>query len=158
MPLEWIIGLVILGIVLAIIEVFIPGIGAFAILSVISFSASLMLLIITVNNLAISLAASLLLLAIVVGSIVLFRKSKGLYLQTAVQEKGAKSLEYLLGEEATAYSVLRPAGTIEVNGELYDAISMGNIIEKGERVKIIRVDYRKIFVRALKEVTKMEGK
>ncbi|MGL4953730.1 MAG: hypothetical protein ACRC5Q_08050, partial [Culicoidibacterales bacterium] len=131
MPIEWIIGLVIIGIALAVIEVFVPGIGAFAILSVISFSLGLILVIFTANNLAISLAASILLVAMISGFVMLVRKSQGLYLQTAVKTKGGKSLEHLLNQEAIAYSVLRPAGTIEVNGELYDAISMGNIIEKG---------------------------
>ena len=45
----------------------------------------------------------------------------------------------LKGKEGIAHTVLRPSGKIEVNGELYDAVSQIGWIEKGSLVKVIKV-------------------
>jgi membrane-bound serine protease (ClpP class) len=45
----------------------------------------------------------------------------------------------LKGKEGIAHTVLRPSGKIEVNGELYDAVSQIGWIEKGSPVKVIKV-------------------
>lgn len=156
MATEWIIGLVLVGILLAVIEVFIPGVGAFAVLSLISFSAALIVMILAAESIYVVIVGVVLLVALIATGIFLLRKAKSVYLETDVQGKAAGSLEHLLNKEGVAYSILRPGGTIEVDKELYDAIAVGTIIEKGEKVKIIRVDYRKLFVRSLKDLEKEE--
>lgn len=157
MGFEWIIGLVIVGIILATIEFFIPGIGAFAILSLISFCLATLVLIFNSGNIFVSIAGVVLLIILIFGFIAFMRRSQEMYLKTEVRGKPAQSLEHLLHQEANAYTILRPSGTIEIDGKLYDAIAQGGIIAKGERVRIVRVDYRKIFVRSLLELTKEEG-
>lgn len=158
MAIEWIIGLVLLGIILAVIEVFIPGVGAFAILSLISFGAAIIVMIIGAESIYVVIVGIVLLVALIASGVFLLRKAKTVYLEADVQGKAAKSLEHLLNREGVAYSILRPGGTIEVDGELYDALAVGNIIEKDEKIKIIRVDYRKLFVRSVKELEKEEVK
>ncbi|MGL4623756.1 MAG: NfeD family protein [Culicoidibacterales bacterium] len=156
MAVEWIVGLVLVGIILAVIEVFIPGIGAFAILSLISFSAAIIVMIMGAESMSVVIVGIVLLITLITTGIFLLRKAKTVYLETDVQGKVAESLEHLLHQEGIAYSVLRPGGTIEIAGELYDAIAIGTIIEKGEKIKVIRVDYRKIFVRSVKDLEKKE--
>ncbi len=48
-------------------------------------------------------------------------------------------LQDLIGANGIAVTNLRPAGRIEINGELYDSIADGSFIEKNSSVKVIRV-------------------
>lgn len=41
-----------------------------------------------------------------------------------------------IGSKGTAYSVLRPAGKVEIDGKLYDALSTGQFIEAGKEVVV----------------------
>lgn len=47
--------------------------------------------------------------------------------------------ESLVGRTGTAETQLRPAGVIRVDGKRIDALAEGDIIEKGETVKIVKV-------------------
>ncbi len=51
-----------------------------------------------------------------------------------------------LGAQGEVLSPLRPAGKVEISGEVYDAVSSGNFLEKGQRVKVIDVEGSKIVV------------
>lgn len=44
----------------------------------------------------------------------------------------------LIGSEGIAISILRPAGKIEIENKIYDAVSQDSYINKGEKVKVIR--------------------
>jgi membrane-bound serine protease (ClpP class) len=46
--------------------------------------------------------------------------------------------EELVGEEGTTKSILRPAGKIEINNKIYDAVSQESYIDKGERVVVVK--------------------
>ena len=50
----------------------------------------------------------------------------------------AEEEEYteVIGQEGTAHTVLRPAGKVEVNDDIYDAFAEAGFIDKGSRVKI----------------------
>ena len=37
-------------------------------------------------------------------------------------------------------TMLRPAGKVEINNEIYDAITPGGYIEKGDPIKVERLD------------------
>jgi len=52
----------------------------------------------------------------------------------------------LAGSKGLAVSDLRPAGRIEVNGEVLDAVTQGDLIEAGEPVKIIEVTGNRVIV------------
>ncbi|WP_203246874.1 NfeD family protein [Sporosarcina beigongshangi] len=53
----------------------------------------------------------------------------------------------LLGRIAKTSTPLRPAGTIELDGERIDVVSEGSYIEKGIRVTIVKVEGSRIVVR-----------
>jgi membrane-bound serine protease (ClpP class) len=56
-------------------------------------------------------------------------------------------LEALVGQVATARTVLNPAGLVFVNGELWDARSLDGRVEPGEEVKIEEVKGPTLLVR-----------
>jgi membrane-bound serine protease (ClpP class) len=52
----------------------------------------------------------------------------------------------LVGKAGIAYTVLRPSGRIEVEGELFDAMAEIGFIEKGDPVKVIRDEAGQLYV------------
>jgi membrane-bound serine protease (ClpP class) len=52
----------------------------------------------------------------------------------------------LKGKTGTAFTVLRPSGKVEVEGEIYDAVSEVGYIEKGNLVKVIRDSAGQLYV------------
>ncbi|MFP4525118.1 MAG: NfeD family protein [Bacteroidales bacterium] len=43
----------------------------------------------------------------------------------------------LVGKEGVAFTVLRPGGKVEIEGDVYDAVSEYGFIDKGEKIKVI---------------------
>ncbi|GHH97046.1 NfeD family protein [Neobacillus kokaensis] len=56
----------------------------------------------------------------------------------------------LLDQVGVTLTILRPAGTMEINNERIDVISEGSFIEKNARVKVIKVEGARIVVREIK--------
>lgn len=54
--------------------------------------------------------------------------------------------EQLLGESGTAQTPLRPSGKVQINGRKIDVVTRGELIERGRRVKVVRVEGNRIFV------------
>lgn len=53
----------------------------------------------------------------------------------------------LLHKRGVAYSTLRPAGSVEVDGKRYDVVADGDFIQQGEAIEITKVDGLKITVK-----------
>jgi len=51
-----------------------------------------------------------------------------------------------LGAEGTVVSTLRPSGKVEIEGKLFDAVSTGQFVDKGKKVKVIEVVLGKLVV------------
>ena len=68
-------------------------------------------------------------------------------------EAETQRLSGLVGQRATAATMLRPAGTIEVNGERIDAVSEAEVIAAGTEVEILRVSGLKVIVKAASPAT-----
>ncbi|CRX39381.1 NfeD family protein [Estrella lausannensis] len=58
----------------------------------------------------------------------------------------------LVGESGVASTTLRPSGKVEVNGKLFDALSEGSYIEKGEEIVVSRLDGSSVIVIKREEV------
>ena len=52
----------------------------------------------------------------------------------------------LIGKTGMAYTVLRPSGKVEIEDEIYDAVSDIGFIEKGASVKVIRDEAGQLYV------------
>ena len=56
------------------------------------------------------------------------------------------SLKSLVGKEGVAETVLRPSGTVMIDGELYDSKAQYGLIEKGEKVRVIKYETTQLYV------------
>jgi len=149
--------ILIIGLILLIIEMFTPGFG-------VSGGTGLVLLVvgilITAKTPFEALVMIIILLAILGVALTLIlnsaargRLSKTLILNESLNREsgfsGTEDLDYFIGKEGIAITVLRPSGTAEFNGVKLDVVTDGGYIPKGSAVKIIQVAGRRIVVKAL---------
>ena len=52
-----------------------------------------------------------------------------------------------IGEEGTAFTVMRPSGKVMINDRLHDATALTGFIERGDKVKVIKFETAQLFVR-----------
>ncbi len=57
----------------------------------------------------------------------------------------------LIGKTGIAYTTLRPGGTAEIDGKRVDVVADSEYIDKGVKIKVIRVEGIKVVVTAVKE-------
>ena len=57
--------------------------------------------------------------------------------------------EPMVGRKGVAHTVLRPSGKIIIDGQLYDAFTRGEFIDKGSAVEVIGEDTTSLRVRLL---------
>ena len=57
------------------------------------------------------------------------------------------SAHKLIGKEGTAFTVLRPSGKAEIEGNVYDATAESGFIEQGEKVVVVKYETAQLFVR-----------
>lgn len=87
-----------------------------------------------------------------VGLVVLTKTSRltGLSLETSLSEESGyvnlASNTALIGRRGTVMTILRPAGTIVVDGERYDAVSDGDFIDEGSKVTVLEVHGNRVVV------------
>ncbi len=56
------------------------------------------------------------------------------------------SLLLLKGKTGTAHTVLRPGGKAEIDGEIYDAVTSGEFIDRGKQIVVIKVETTQLYV------------
>ena len=157
------------GIVLLALEIFvIPGFGVTGISGIILIFVSLFLALTPngpfFNYENISIAIIQLTGAIVGALILIFLLAKFLpktnafnRLILANEEKADQgfvsypSEKELLGAEGVALTTLRPAGTAEFNGKRVDVVADWEYVERGKRIKVLRVEGIKVVVKEVKE-------
>ncbi len=151
-----IIGIILLiaGFVLVGIEMAVPGFGLPGISGIISLvlgiiftadnvSEGILMAIIVIVILGIMLAVAMALL----GSKKM--KSPMVLREDVKGEQGfleSSDLEYLVGKEGVAATDLRPAGKGNFDGIEFDILSGGSYINKGNKIKIIKVKDNKLVV------------
>ncbi len=57
--------------------------------------------------------------------------------------------ESLMGLEGVAVTNMRPSGVVEIDGHRYDAIAHGGIVDNGQAIRVTNVDGLTIEIRAL---------
>jgi membrane-bound serine protease (ClpP class) len=53
----------------------------------------------------------------------------------------------LVGKEGSAFTVLRPSGKVEIDGDVYDATAESGFIDKGEKILVVKYETAQLFVR-----------
>lgn len=146
-----------IGFILVIIEMFHPGFGAPGITGLILLAVGI---IVTARSplealimVIIILAILGIMLTLVLHSATKGRLSKMLILNDSLKKEsgfiGTEDLEYFLEKEGTALTILRPAGTADFDGVKLDVVSESEFIQKGSRIKVIKVEGRRIVVRQI---------
>ncbi|QZT33379.1 nodulation protein NfeD [Caldalkalibacillus thermarum TA2.A1] len=146
--------LFIAGLILIVIEMFMPGFGIFGILGIVAVGASLTLasesVIIGLQNLGIAL-----LLTIVAAAILSrYLHTKGVCSRLVLQEELSteesravlQQKSALVGKTGIALTKLRPSGAVKIDGQRYDVVSDGTMIDRGAKVKVIKVEGPRIVV------------
>ena len=54
-----------------------------------------------------------------------------------------------IGLEGVAVTDMRPAGKIEINGEVLDAVAMQGFIHAGSRVRVMKYENAQVYVREI---------
>ncbi len=149
------------GMLLLILEIFvIPGFGVTGVLGIAAMGGSLYLLLRTTEQLFFLNAffGTLWYLALAGGVLLLFLlflpynplwRKLGLREQSPKGESALEASPYtgLLGKEGRAKTILRPAGMVEIEGKVYDAMSRGEFIAAGEAVVVDEVRGNVLVVR-----------
>ena len=52
----------------------------------------------------------------------------------------------MIGKEGTAHSVLRPAGKVLIEDDIYDATALTGFIDKGSSVRVVKYETGQLFV------------
>jgi membrane-bound serine protease (ClpP class) len=169
---NWEILLFFVGLILLALEIFvIPGFGVAGVLGILFIVVGLTLSLIksVPTNFPVNLPegnAFVTALGIVLGATVLsialsfwlfgrFIKSS-MFSKVSVQsviskEQGFMGVDMtqknLVGMTGTAFTVLRPSGKVEIEGNIYDATAESGFIEHGEKVVVVKFETAQLFVR-----------
>lgn len=148
--------LILVGMILVIIEMFVPGFGAPGILGSVCLIAGIL---IKADSAIEGLLLTLVALTILGVVFVLVMRSAThgalsntpLVLRTAATKdegfSAAEDMQVFLNKEGETLTTLRPAGTAEFEGIRLDVVSEGDFIAKGVRVRVSEVEGRRIVVK-----------
>ncbi len=149
--------LFVLGIVLVVVEIIMPGFGVAGGLGMLSLLVGVVVAAQVVSPLVLTLMIAVVLILITGMLIWLYnsatkggRISKLLLLNSKTgKEEGynsVKDLRALIGREGIALTILRPTGTGEFGEMRLDVIADGEFIAKGSPIKIIDIEGFRILV------------
>ncbi|MDR3349393.1 MAG: hypothetical protein LBO03_07300 [Acidaminococcales bacterium] len=147
--------LFLLGVVLLVIEAFIPGFGLFGISGIIAIVGSFFLVLGGDQNAVAWLSASI--AAAIVLFLLLLRRlpsstlwNKVILKNTSSKEAGfsaGPNYENYLGQEGVSVTQLRPGGTAAIGDKKFDVLTQGEFIDAGELIVVTRTEGSKLFVK-----------
>jgi membrane-bound ClpP family serine protease len=148
----------IIGLGLVIFEMFHPGLSAPGILGCVLLIAGIILTARTAMDAVILLIIILAILGaaltIVVHSATKGHLSRVLVLSDSLNKEAKNAvlgeMDYFIGKEGVALTPLRPSGSADFDGVRLDVISDGEFIANEKRIKIIRLENRRIMVKEIK--------
>lgn len=149
--------LLVAGLALIIVEMFHPGFGAPGITGGILLVLAICLIANSVTQALILIILSLIFLSIVLAAVVKSAKSgrlsKIIVLDESLDKESGFSAtennEELEGSEGVALSILRPAGSAIIDGKKYDVVTEGDFISASKKIKVIKVEGRRIVVKEI---------
>lgn len=144
-----------LGILMLIVEFYVPDFGIIGMFGLLAISISLYMHLNDIGDVVLTLLAVILVSAI--GIIVPIKLGKDLAISngfvlgtSSEKEKGYsshKDFTYLLGEKGVTVTALRPVGRGEFDGEYYEVVSSEDMIQSGTPIYVSKVEGAKIYVR-----------
>jgi membrane-bound serine protease (ClpP class) len=58
-----------------------------------------------------------------------------------------EDVKQMIGKKGIAYTILRPAGKIMIDNDLYDATALNGFIDKGELIEVVKYETSSLFVK-----------
>lgn len=156
--------LFIVGLLLLLLEILvIPGFGFAGIGGLAAMAISVFLASESPQQALLSIAVALIgtLVLVIVGMRLM--GSRNLWSRLILQTRQEKQtgyqapslqLENFLGQEGRAVTQLRPAGTIEIDGQRVDVVTEGEFISRGSWVQVIKVEGTRVVVRPVEDPAK----
>ena len=150
--------LLIIGIGLIVAEFFVTG-GILGVLGIAAVIGSLFMSGYDMVHMSMSIGIAFLIAVIL--AVILFRRigmDKGVFRHIVLRDSTATEDGYvssvnrleLVGLEGNSLTALRPSGLVELNDETIDVVSDGTFVDKGKKVKVIRVEGVRVVVREVK--------
>lgn len=150
----------IVGLVLIVLEAFMPGFGLPGIAGIILHVIAVVLTWFSHGPVAaLCMTVALLSIIAIAISVSLHSAAKGrlsksriVLNETESSEAGyraSEDMQVFLGKEGVATTVLRPTGMAEFDGVKLNVVSEGEYIQAGTRVQIVRVEGSRILVHAM---------
>lgn len=151
-----VIGVVLLiaGFALVGIEMSIPGFGFFGISGIASLVIGVLLTAKTLETGIIMIIVIIVLLAIMMAVIMTLLNSKKAKAPIILKEDvkwdheflNTSDMDYLIGKTGVSATALRPSGKGNFDGIYFDVLSDGMYVNKGKKIKIIKIKDNKIIV------------
>ncbi|HET6881778.1 MAG TPA: NfeD family protein [Pirellulales bacterium] len=157
-PLAWAVLLMVLGVALAVLEIFVPSGGVIGFLSIVSVLTAVSLAFyrgpwygLSFLGTAVVALPAVLFAALrywpetPIGRRILLDAPKSE--EVLPQDDERRLLKSLVGRVGQAKSLMLPSGAISIDGRHVDAVSEGMAIEKGQWVQVIEVRGTRVVVR-----------
>ena len=145
---------VLLGMILIIVEVFLPGFGLPGIGGIVLVGAGVVMVGMHFGSLTAvgTLLVIIAVLAVLISWVLRQASRGGRHSDLFLQERDElhtqqEDMKVLVGKAGTTTSVLRPAGIGDFDGVRLNVVTEGGFIEKGQPIEIVRVDGSRIVVR-----------
>lgn len=140
--------LIIIGLILVLVEMLLPGFGAPGISGGISLIIGVILFAKTLEQGLTLAIIVVVVIAVMMTIVVLFfhkgRDKSPIKLQEKMEAPeeflNASDIQYLIGKKGVAVTDLRPAGKCDVDGITFDVRSEGNYITKDSKIQIIKIE------------------
>jgi membrane-bound serine protease (ClpP class) len=153
------IGLFIVGVLLLIMEIFLPG-GIVGILGVISMVSGLVLAAYDTEQGIASVGIAALITAIVIFVLIKFLGVRGMWSKFILGTQQSKETGYiapkdqtfLLGKTGIAITPMHPSGMVRIDGKRVDAVSAGNFIKAGVAICVIQVEGTRVVVQEQEDI------
>ena len=142
-----------LGMILIIVEVFLPGFGLPGIAGIVLIGAGVLLVgahfgaLTAVGVLLVLIAVLAVLISWVLRQAARGKGNSELFLQDKGEYELHQDMQVLVGKAGVTTSVLRPAGIGDFDGVRLNVVTEGGFIEKDTPIEIVSVDGSRIVVR-----------
>ncbi len=144
--------LLIIGILLCMVEIYVPGFGVFGVSGVICLILSTIISWLYFDISIYIIICIQLIISIIVAFILyyIFKKTDAInkvILKTSLKEDYNQREDALVNKTGVVKTTLRPVGSIIVDGNVYEAISHDGMIDKNAKIVVVSVNNNKIIVR-----------
>lgn len=147
--------LFLLGVVLLIIEMFVTSFGILGVAGIVAVGSSVGIAVFDAKYGIQSFLVSLVFAGVAAWITIKYFGHRGIWNKLILKDQftkeagyvPVKSYNYLLYQEGTALTPLRPSGTALINEQRFDVVTEGNFIQPGESIVVIHVEGVRIVVR-----------